>query len=84
MSRIGTDITTVYSVCSDNLSMLIRNILQFIGSLILLWVLSWKLTLFILVLTPIISFIVLIIIKQMKKLQKKYSNNMAFTSALAT
>lgn len=64
--------------------MLIRNFLQFVGSLLLLWVISWKLTLFILVLTPVISFAVLIVIKQMKKLQKMYSNNMAFTSSLAT
>jgi ABC-type multidrug transport system fused ATPase/permease subunit len=75
LSRLGNDITTVYSVCSDNLSMLIRNFLQFLGSLALLWLISWKLTLFILILTPIISFVVLLIIKQMKKLQKQYSNN---------
>lgn len=64
--------------------MLIRNFLQFLGSLVLLWLISWKLTLFILVLTPIISFVVLLIIKQMKKLQKQYSNKMAFTTSLAT
>ena len=84
LSRLGNDITTVYSVCSDNLSMIIRNFLQFLGSLIFLWLISWKLTLFILVLTPIITFVVLIIIKYIKKLQKEYSNNIAFASSLAT
>lgn len=84
LSRLGNDITTVYSVCSDNLSMLIRNLLQFLGSLIFLWLISWKLTLFIIVLTPIISFGILIVIKKMKKFQKEYQNSVALTTSLAT
>jgi ABC-type multidrug transport system fused ATPase/permease subunit len=84
LSRLGNDIATVYSVCSDNTSILLRNGIQFLGSLVLLWVLSWKLTLFILVLTPIISFAILQLMKTMKKIQKAYSNNMAFTTSLAT
>jgi len=70
LSRLGNDIGTVYSVCTDNISILLRNFLQFFGSLLLLWLLSWKLTLFILVLTPIISFVILRIVKVSKKLQK--------------
>lgn len=81
---MGNDIATVYSVCSDNLSMLARNFLQFLGSLIFLWLISWKLTLFILALTPVISFVILFIIKAMKKHQKQYSNNLAYASSLAT
>jgi ABC-type multidrug transport system fused ATPase/permease subunit len=84
LSRLGNDIATVYSVCSDNLSMLIRNLLQFIGSLAFLWVISWKLTTFIIVLTPIISFVILLVIKIIKKYQKEYSNNLAFATSLAT
>jgi ABC-type multidrug transport system fused ATPase/permease subunit len=64
--------------------MLARNFLQFLGSLIFLWLISWKLTLFILALTPVISFIILFIIKAMKKHQKQYSNNLAYASSLAT
>ena len=36
LSRLGNDIATVYSVCSDNLSMIVRNFLQFLGSLLFL------------------------------------------------
>lgn len=64
--------------------MLARNFLQFLGSLIFLWLISWKLTLFILALTPVISFVILFIIKAMKKHQKQYSNNLAYASSLAT
>jgi ABC-type multidrug transport system fused ATPase/permease subunit len=64
--------------------MLLRNLLQFLGSLVFLWVISWKLTLFIIVLTPIISFVLLLIIKVIKKHQKEYSNNLAFATSLAT
>jgi ABC-type multidrug transport system fused ATPase/permease subunit len=64
--------------------MIIRNFLQFLGSLAFLWVISWKLTLFIIVLTPVISFVILLVIKVMKKHQKEYSNNLAFATSLAT
>jgi ABC-type multidrug transport system fused ATPase/permease subunit len=70
LSRLGNDIGTVQSVCSDNLSMLVRNLLQFLGSLAFLWVISWKLTLFIIVLTPVISLVILLVIKFIKKYQK--------------
>ena len=83
MSRLGNDIATVYSVCSDNFSMLVRNFLQLIGSIVLLWFISWKLTLAIVLLIPVISFLVLFIIKKMKEIQKKYSDGVAQTSSLA-
>ena len=84
LSRLGNDIATVYSVCSDNLSMIVRNFLQFLGSLLFLWVISWKLTLFIIVITPIISFGLLFLFKVIKKYQKEYSNSLAFATSLAT
>jgi len=84
LSRLTSDVTTVYSASSDNISMLLRNFLQFLGSLIFLWVISWKLTLFIIVLTPIITFVIFFLIKLMKRLQKEYSNNLAFANSLAS
>lgn len=70
LSRLGSDIATIKSVCSDNLSMIIRNFFQFLGSLIFLWLLSWKLTLLIIVLTPIISFGLLFLFKYIGKQEK--------------
>ena len=84
LSRLGSDIATVYSVCSDNISMLLRNFLQLIGSILLLWLISWKLTLFIVILTPIVSFVILKVMTNIKKVQKQYSNDLANNNSLAT
>lgn len=83
ISRLTSDITVVQSAASDNLSMLIRNLLQFLGSLVFLFIISWKLTTLIIILTPIISFAMLFIIKIMKKYSKEYQNNLAFANSLA-
>jgi ABC-type multidrug transport system fused ATPase/permease subunit len=67
---LTSDVSTLESAASDNLSILIRNLIQFLGSLIFLFLISWKLTTFIIIATPIISFAMIAIIKITKKLKK--------------
>lgn len=71
------------SAASDNISILLRNLIQFLGSLVFLYVISWQLTTFIIVVTPLITVAVFAIIKTMKKLKKEYQNNLAFANSLA-
>lgn len=84
ISRLTSDVSQVESAASDNLSILLRNIIQFLGSLIFLFLISWELTTFIIVATPVISFAVIAIVKISKKLKKEYQNNLAFANSLAT
>lgn len=84
ISRLTSDVSQVESAASDNLSILLRNIIQFLGSLIFLFLISWQLTTFIIIATPIISFAVIAIVKISKKLKKEYQNNLAFANSLAT
>ena len=70
ISRLTSDVSIVESAASDNVSILLRNIIQFLGSLVFLFVISWQLTTLIIVLTPIISFAILFIIGILKKLKK--------------
>ena len=83
ISRLTSDISIVESAASDNISMLLRNLIQFAGSLIFLYIISWKLTTLIIVLTPIISCAMLFIFRVLKKLKKEYQNNLAFANSLA-
>lgn len=69
LSRLGNDISTIYSVCSDNLSVLFRSIIQFIGSLVLVWLISWKLTVVTLIIT-LSSLGIIFLFKYTKKYQK--------------
>lgn len=83
VSRLTSDIGVVQSAASDNLSILLRSLVQFVGSLVFLWFISWKLTLFILVSTAIFLVFIFFIIKSMKKYKRLYQDNLAKANARA-
>jgi ABC-type multidrug transport system fused ATPase/permease subunit len=70
ISRLTSDVSTVEGAASDNISILLRNLIQFFGSLVFLYVISWQLTTFIIIVTPIISFAIIAIIRISKRLKK--------------
>ena len=54
VSRISSDVTRMQGVLTNNLSTLLQQILIMIGSIGIMVVINWRLTMFILVLTPVI------------------------------
>jgi ABC-type multidrug transport system fused ATPase/permease subunit len=83
ISRLTSDIGVVQSAASDDISMFLRSLVQFLGSLIFLWFISWKLTLFILIVTPIYSLFKLLFVRSMKKYKKLYQDSLAKANSLA-
>ena len=83
ISRLTSDIGVVESAATDNLTILIRNLLQFLGSLVFLFYISWQLTTLILVLVPFVAVFVIIIIKKLKKSRKEYQTSLAYANSLA-
>ena len=84
VSRLTSDIGVVQSAASDNLSVFLRSIIQLVGSIVFLWLISWPLTLCIVITTPIISIILLLIVKVLKRLKKEYQDKLAIANSLAT
>ncbi len=54
VSRMSSDVTALRSVLTNNVNVLIQQSLTMVGSVALMLALNWRLSLFILVLTPII------------------------------
>jgi len=54
VSRMSSDVTSLRSVLTNNVNVLIQQSLTMVGSVALMLALNWRLSLFILVLTPII------------------------------
>lgn len=54
VSRMSSDVTALRSVLTNNVNVLIQQSLTIVGSVALMLALNWRLSLFILVLTPII------------------------------
>ncbi|MEZ4515462.1 MAG: ABC transporter transmembrane domain-containing protein [Chloroflexota bacterium] len=57
VSRLTNDVTLLQQAITTNLVMLLRQVITLFGSVILLFVLNWRLTLLILVIVPIITIL---------------------------
>lgn len=53
VSRIANDVTIMRSVLTNNIGVLLQQVLILIGAIIVMFVLNWRLTLFILALLPV-------------------------------
>ncbi len=57
ISRISSDVTVMRTVLTGNVSTLLQQSLTLIGSVVIMFLLNWRLTLFIIVMMPIIVLI---------------------------
>lgn len=57
VSRLSSDVTVMRSALTNNLNTLLQQTLIMVGAIIVMLTLNWRLTLFILVLTPIIGLL---------------------------
>lgn len=83
LGRLSADTAVLQNALSVNISMLIRNLVQAIGGVILLFVTSAKLTMFILLLIPPLAFLVAIFGKKVKTISKSTQDALAQSSAVA-
>lgn len=72
MSRITSDTTIVQNAASDSLSVLVRNVIQFIGSFVILWVITYELTLIMFGIVPPLVITIALFIVRFKKYSKEY------------
>lgn len=57
ISRISSDVTVMRTVLTGNVSTLLQQTLTLIGSVLIMFVLNWRLTMFIIVLMPVIVIV---------------------------
>ena len=84
MSRLSSDTTVVQASASDNISIIIRNIIQTIGSFAILWILSWRLTIVLFLAIPMVVICVTIFAKSYKGLTKAYQTSVAESGVVAS
>ena len=83
LGRLSSDTTVLQNALSVNISMLVRNLFQTIGGIILLFVTSAKLTIFILILIPPLAYLVAVFGKRVKTISKSTQDALATSSAVA-
>jgi ABC transporter fused permease/ATP-binding protein len=83
LGRLSADTAVLQNALSVNISMLIRNLVQTIGGIILLFITSTKLTIFILLIIPPIAYLVAVFGKKVKAISRSTQDALAISSSVA-
>jgi len=83
VSRLTSDTTTLQNAASSYVSMGCRSAAQFVVSLIILFVMSWKLTLTMLGVVPAVSILAGVMMRILRKVSEKYQEQTAEAGKVA-
>lgn len=74
ISRMSSDISGLETCFSQSLDMLIKNPIAIVVTLFTLFVIDWKLTLFVLIVSPLIAWVMGLISRKLKRKSKETQN----------
>ena len=83
LSRLTTDTTLVETVVTGSISFALRSIAQTVGALLLMFIVSWKLSLMVLAIGPLIIVPAVIVGRRIRKLSRDGQDSLAGASARA-
>lgn len=83
VSRLSSDVTLVRSALTNNVATVLSQSLTFAGSLALMLVLNWRLTLFILALAPLVALSGALFGARLRRLSTEVQDKLADSTALA-
>ncbi|KAH6568556.1 hypothetical protein BASA62_005353 [Batrachochytrium salamandrivorans] len=83
ISRLSSDSQVLQSALTVNISMLIRFFTQAVGSIIVLFTVSWKLTLIMFSCVPLLSIGAVLYGKRIRVLQTGFQDNLALSQTIA-
>ena len=82
-SRLSSDTQVLQNTATVNMSMLIRYVIQIIGSIVILVLLSWQLSLIMFATVPVIAIAAVIYGRYMHGLQKTFQDQLAAATTVA-
>lgn len=83
LSRLASDVTLVRAALTNNLASLLSQLLIFIGSLILMLALNWRLTMLILGITPAITILAVLFGGRLRRMSTEVQDRLANSNAMA-
>ena len=83
LSRLASDVTLVRAALTNNVTAVLGQVVTFLGSLVLMLALNWRLTLFILALAPLISLSAVLFGRQLRRLSTEVQDRLAGSTAAA-
>lgn len=83
VSRLSSDVTVLRTALTNNVATVLSQTVTFIGSLVLMLILNWQLTLFILVLAPLLIASAAIFGIRLRRLSTVVQDQLAVSTAIA-
>jgi subfamily B ATP-binding cassette protein MsbA len=83
ISRLSSDVTIVRTALTNNVATVLSQSVTFIGSLALMLILNWRLTLFILLLAPLVVASAFVFGGRLRKLSTQVQDQLADSTAIA-
>jgi subfamily B ATP-binding cassette protein MsbA len=83
VSRLSSDVTLVRAALTNNVAQVLSQSVTFVGSLALMLVLNWRLTLFILVLAPLVALTGAVFGRRLRRLSTAVQDQLADGTAMA-
>eukprot|EP00039_Didymoeca_costata_P009091 m.120376 g.120376 ORF g.120376 m.120376 type:complete len:860 (-) comp14356_c0_seq6:1638-4217(-) len=76
MNRLSSDTAVIQNACTVNVSMLLRNFVSMLGAIVVMFIVSWKLTLVLLAVVPPVAIGAVFYGKRVKKIQKLFQDRL--------
>lgn len=83
VSRISSDVTVMRTVLTNNINTLLQQTFIMIGSVILMFALNWRLTLFIIALIPVVVAIAFVFGYYMRRISAEVQDEIASSTVVA-
>ncbi|NLX09522.1 MAG: ATP-binding cassette domain-containing protein [Chloroflexi bacterium] len=83
VSRMSSDVTVMRTVLTGNVHTLLQQSLMMIGSIVIMVVLNWRLTAFILALTPVIVLLGLFVGRRQRRISLQVQDELAGATVVA-
>lgn len=83
LSRLASDVTLVRAALTNNLASLLSQMLIFIGSIVLMLALNWRLTMIILGIAPVIVIFAVLFGGRLRRMSTEVQDRLANSNALA-
>ncbi|KAK3257579.1 hypothetical protein CYMTET_33342, partial [Cymbomonas tetramitiformis] len=80
MNRLSSDTATLQDAATVNISMLLRYVLQILGSLVFMFIISWKLTLVMLAVVPFVAMGTAYYGMSIRKFRKEFQDALAHSA----
>jgi subfamily B ATP-binding cassette protein MsbA len=83
VSRISSDVTVMRTALTNNITMLLQQVLIMVGSIVIMLLINWRLSLFIIAIIPIVTALVMVFGYYLRRMSTEVQDELAGATVVA-